>query len=101
VDDARARAACVTYLQNWMVFFYPERLDLFKEAEELAKSLGGELQIPRFSWKYAWIEKMFGRSQAKRAQVMLPRIKWSVIRSLDKALYQIEGRKPEESLLRS
>jgi len=100
VDDARARAACVAYLQNWMVLFYPERLDLFREAEELAMSLGGELQIPRFSWKYAWIEKMFGRSQAKRVQVMLPRIKWSVIRSLDKVLYQMEGRKSEESLLR-
>jgi len=100
-DDARARAACVTYLQNWMVFFYPERLDLFREAAELGKSLGGELRIPQFSWKYAWIEKMFGRSHAKRAQVMLPRIKWSVIRSLDKALYQMEGRKHEENFQRS
>ncbi|MGA8408559.1 MAG: glycosyltransferase [Candidatus Acidiferrales bacterium] len=98
VDDARARAACVTYLQNWMVFFYPERLDLFREAEELAKSLGGELQIPRFSWKYSWIETMFGRSQAKRAQVMLPRMKWSVVRAWDKTLLRIENRKLADSL---
>jgi glycosyltransferase involved in cell wall biosynthesis len=97
-DDARARAACVTYLQNWMVFFYPERLDLFEEAEDLAKSLGGELQIPRFSWKYSWIETMFGRTQAKRAQVMLPRMKWSVIRAWDKTLFRIENRKLADSL---
>jgi len=88
----------VTYLQNWMVFFYPERLDLFQEAADLAKSLGGELNIPRFSWKYAWIEKMFGRSQAKRAQVMLPRIKWSLVRGWDKTLLRLENRKLADSL---
>lgn len=98
VDGARARAACVTYLQNWMVFFYPERLDLFQEAADLAKSLGGELHIPRFSWKYAWIEKIFGRSQAKRAQVMLPRIKWSLVRGWDKTLFRLENRKLAGSL---
>ncbi|MGA8022837.1 MAG: glycosyltransferase [Candidatus Acidiferrales bacterium] len=98
MDDARARAACVTYLQNWMGCFYPERMDLFREAEELAKSLGGELQIPRFSWKYSWIETMFGRSQAKRAQVMLPRMKWSVVRAWDKTLFRIENRKLADSL---
>lgn len=98
VDDARARAGCVTYLQNWMVFFYPQRLDLFKEAEDLAKSLGGELQIPRFSWKYSWIETMFGRSQARRAQVMLPRMKWSIVRAWDKTLLRLENRKLADSL---
>ena len=97
-DDARARAACVTYLQNWMVFFYPERLDLFQEAADLAKSLGGKLDTPRFSWKYGWIEKMFGRSQARRAQVMLPRIKWSLVRGWDKTLFHLENRKLADSL---
>jgi len=92
-DDERARAACVTYLQNWMVFFYPERLDLFGEAQELAKSLGGELRVPPLSWKYSWIETLFGRSKARRAQVLLPQIKWSVIRSWDKALSQVQRRR--------
>lgn len=92
-DDQRARAACVTYLQNWMVFFYPERLDLFHEAQELAESLGGGLSVPPLSWKYAWIDALFGRSKAKRAQVLLPRIKWSLIRRLDKTLSQIQGRR--------
>lgn len=98
VDDTRARAACVTYLQNWMVFFYPERLDLFQEAAGLAKSLGGELHVPRFSWKYAWIEKMFGRAMAKRAQVTLPRMKWSLVRGWDKTLFRLENRKLADSL---
>jgi hypothetical protein len=92
-DDQRARAACVTYLQNWMVSFYPERLDLFLEAQELATSLGGGLRVPRLSWKYAWIDRLFGRSKAKRAQDLLAGIKWSVIRKWDKALSQIDSRR--------
>ncbi|HEY1805454.1 MAG TPA: glycosyltransferase [Terracidiphilus sp.] len=99
VDDDRARAACCTYIQNWAGIFYPERMDIFGQAEELVKSLGGELRIPQLSWKYSWIDAMFGRPQAKRAQTMLPRIKWALIRRLDKALYQMDGRKLDESLL--
>jgi glycosyltransferase involved in cell wall biosynthesis len=100
VDDERARAACVTYIQNWMMFFYPERLDIFREAEELAKGLGGELKIPSMSWKYSWIDAIFGRSQAKRAQVVLPRIKWSVVRGWDKTLLRLENRNVAESISR-
>jgi len=92
-DDQRARAACVTYLQNWMVNFYPERLDLFHEAQELARSLDGELTVPPLSWKYSWIDTLFGRSKAKRAQVLLPGIKWSLVRTWDKALSQVQNRR--------
>jgi len=59
-DSERVRTACVKFLQNWMVFFYPERLDIFRQAEDLAWKLGGELQVPRLSWKYSWIKMLFG-----------------------------------------
>jgi glycosyltransferase involved in cell wall biosynthesis len=92
-DDRRAKAACVTYLQNWMNFFYPERMDIFQEAQQLAKSLGGELKVPPLSWKYSWIDGLFGRPLAKRAQVLLPGLKWSLIRKWDKALSRAQGEK--------
>ena len=98
VDDARARAACVTYLQNWMFFFYPERADIFEQARALAKSLDGDLKVPILSWKYSWIDSIFGRAQARRAQVMLPRLKWSLVREVDKAMKRIENRNIVESL---
>jgi len=97
-DSPRVRDACVTYLQNWLFFFYPNRPDLVKQAEELAASLGGKLHPPALSWKYAWIAAIVGRQQAKRAQIVLPRIKWSLIRRWDKALFQIEARKLESFL---
>ena len=91
-DSPRARAACVTYLQNWMTFFHPERMDIFKQAEELARSLGGQLLIPPLSWKYSWIDAAFGRHMARRAQAYLPRLRWSVVRSWDRALFLLENR---------
>lgn len=92
-DSARARAACVTYLQNWLVYFYPERLDLVQQAEELAKELGGHLSIPQLSWKYSWIDNIFGRKLAKRAQTVLPNVRWSFERFCDRTLFRIENRR--------
>ena len=93
VDDSeRARAACVRYLQNWMVYFYPERKDLFVRAQELARTLGGELGVPKLSWKYSWIRRAFGWSLARRAQMLMPRLRWSLQQSWDKTALQLESR---------
>ena len=90
-DSARTRAACVRYLQTWLPSFYPECPEIVEQAARLAASLGGRLEIPPpLSWKYAWIDKGFGRSLAKRAQIVLPRWKWSVIRSVDKTLARLD-----------
>jgi glycosyltransferase involved in cell wall biosynthesis len=91
-DSDRVRAACVTYLQNWLINFYPERLDIVKELEKLALSLGGRLEPPRLRWKYAWIKPLFGWSQAKKAQLVLPQLRASLLRSWDKAMYRLENR---------
>ena len=92
-DSQKVRDVCVTYLQNWLPEFYPDRPDLVSKAEEMAVSLGGKLETPALSWKYSWIASLFGRQQAKRAWVVLPRIKWSLIRRWDKALFELEHRK--------
>jgi glycosyltransferase involved in cell wall biosynthesis len=89
-DSARVRAACVAYLQTWLVYFYPERLDIVKRAEDLAVELGGRLEIPRFSWKYAWLDKVAGPNLAKRGQVAARKAKWSAMRSLDRILLGAE-----------
>jgi hypothetical protein len=99
-DSPRVREACVTYLQNWVQFFYPDRPDLVMKAEQMAAILGGKLQLPRLSWKTLWISALFGRQQVRRAQVVLSRFKWSMIRSWDKILFRIEGRKFGESIVR-
>jgi glycosyltransferase involved in cell wall biosynthesis len=92
----RVRAACLLYLQNWLPAFYPNRPDLVQEAQQLAASLGGRLFLPKASWKYAWIEKLFGFAAAKHVQLYYNRAKFSAIGAWDKMMYSLErnGRLP-------
>jgi GT2 family glycosyltransferase len=90
-DSARVRAACMTFLQNWLINFYPERPDIVGELEKLAGRLGGRLEVPRLRWKYAWIKPLFGWSSAKHAQLVLPQLKASLMRSWDRAMCRLES----------
>jgi len=89
-DSDRVRAACVTYLQTWLPNFYPNRPDLVQEAQQLAANLGGRLSLPKASWKYAWIQKVFGFAAAKHAQLYYNRGKSSALRAWDRMMYSFE-----------
>jgi hypothetical protein len=90
-DDARVRAACVTYLQNWLVNFYPHRMDLVQQAQQLAAELGGKLNPPELSWKYRWLQKTFGWGAARAAQVNYNEWKASALRSWDWLMFRVQG----------
>lgn len=89
-ESERVRAACLTYMRNWLDSFYPERPDLIAELQSLAQDLGGQLEPPRLRWKYAWMEPFFGYKAAKSAQMMLPQIRSILSRRWDKILYDME-----------
>ena len=92
-DSERVRTACVRYLQTWLPCFYPQRPDIVRMAEQMAQNLGGQLEIPRSSWKFAWIRAVLGAEVAKRVQTTLYGWKCSVVKSWDKALFRVESRK--------
>jgi len=83
-DSARARAACVTYLQTSLIVFYPERPDLVTLAQEMAASLGGHLEIPQYKQSYVWINKLFGWRVARQTQRRFQRIRWWFLRACDR-----------------
>ena len=89
-DSERTRAACVTYLGNWLNYFSPARPDIIAQAQQLAVTLGGKVELPGVRPKYKGIEKLFGRPAANRAQVLLPNLKTSLLRSWDKAMFHLE-----------
>jgi glycosyltransferase involved in cell wall biosynthesis len=91
-DNERVRKSCLAYMQNYLQDFYPERPDLIAELQALAAQLGGVLNIPRLRRKYAWMEPIFGAKVAKSAQIVLPQVKASLLRSWDKAMYRLENR---------
>jgi hypothetical protein len=90
-DSERVRAACLTYLQDSLLSFYPERLDIVEHADQLAATLGGQLTPPTLTWKYAWIQRAFGWHLAKRATIVMPRSRWSVVQSWDRMLSRFDS----------
>jgi hypothetical protein len=89
-ESDRVRTACMTYMQNWLHCFYPERPDLVAELQKMAADFGCRLEEPRLHWKYAWIKPLFGWGPAKAAQIALLQFKSSLMRSWDKAMYSLE-----------
>jgi glycosyltransferase involved in cell wall biosynthesis len=92
-ESDRARAACIRYLQDYLILFYPQRPDIVEQMRKTAKHLGGQLHSPQLPWKYSWIKELFGWDLAKRTQLFLPKMRWSLVRFWDKALFRIEKRK--------
>ena len=86
-ESARVQKACLAFMQNLYVNFYPERPDLMAELQALARELGGRLKEPGLGWKYAWIKPILGFNAAKLAQMTLPLLKASLLRRWDKAMY--------------
>ncbi len=91
-DSRRVRHACVEYLRDSLIYFYPEKSHIVRHAEQIADELGCELGLPSLSWKYEWIENLFGWHLVKPAQEMVRRFRWTLERHLDKALFLIERR---------
>ena len=97
-DSPRTRAACVKYLQNWLVYFHPERPDIVRQAVQVAFALGGKLEAPRLSWKYSWMVPLFGRGLTYRAQVFLQQFRSDLQRFLDKVLLHLDRRRVGDNL---
>jgi glycosyltransferase involved in cell wall biosynthesis len=92
-ESERVRHACLSYMQTWFDVFYPDRVDLMTELQNLAAQLHGRLEVPKLRWKYAWIRPILGWKVAKHAQMALPQVKTSLARSWDKAMYRLEIRR--------
>ena len=90
-ESPRSRAACVRLLQNWLGYFYALRPDIVRQAEQLSAELGGRLEEPRLSPKYAWIKALFGWGKATRAQLLMTRLRWTMKRWWDGAFGVFDG----------
>jgi glycosyltransferase involved in cell wall biosynthesis len=89
-DSLQTRTACLTYLKNWLGYFYPERPDIVGQAQQLAATLGGRLDLPQLRSKYAWIGNFFGRPIANRVQTFMPNVKTILTMSWDKTMHHFE-----------
>ena len=90
-DSENVRKACLSYLRNWYLVFYPERPDLIAELQSMAKELNEQLEVPRLRWKYAWMKPVVGWKVAKWAQTAFPLMRIALVTDWDKAMYRLEA----------
>jgi hypothetical protein len=95
-DSPRSRAACVTYLQNCIVLFYPERADLISRAQELAGEFGGHLERPTLPRKFGWASGLVGARAAWQMQREFSGFRWWLVGNWDKLLCRLSGAHHEQ-----
>ena len=85
-NSERTRRVCIQKLQTGFIRFYPEQMDLVRQTEEIAASLGTKLRKPKLSWKYVWIQKLFGWTAAKNFRTWSRRCRSNTVRICDRAI---------------
>jgi glycosyltransferase involved in cell wall biosynthesis len=98
-DGERTRRACITYLRTWLGHFHPNRPDIVSRAQALARELGGELELPRLSWKYDWIRRTLGWDAAKLVQLRYNERKSQVLSAWDEVMFRLQGARVDPSRL--
>jgi O-antigen/teichoic acid export membrane protein/glycosyltransferase involved in cell wall biosynthesis len=92
-DNPEVRAACLQYLRDSLIYFYPEQTRILEQARNLAGELGEPLGVPFASWKYSWAVRLFGWETAKMFQHRIRRIRWRMAKQIDYLLFRLGGRK--------
>jgi O-antigen/teichoic acid export membrane protein/glycosyltransferase involved in cell wall biosynthesis len=92
-DTETTRAACLQYLRDSLIYFYPEKPHIVRQANQLATELGEPLGVPELSWKYSWIERLMGWVVVKPVQSVLRRVRWRLAKRLDHLLFRLDSRK--------
>lgn len=99
-DSPRVNRACLAFLRDSLIYFYPERRHIVQRAQQMAAEFGYELDAPELPWKYSWIASLLGWQLVKPTQQVLRKIRWTAARHLDKALFMMESRNPGEITVR-
>lgn len=90
-ESARVHRACLNYLRNSLIHFYPERPDIVEQAQKLSLEMGEPLGVPELSWKYSWMRSVFGWNVAKRGQIFSRKNRWRFEKMWDRMLFYAEN----------
>jgi O-antigen/teichoic acid export membrane protein/glycosyltransferase involved in cell wall biosynthesis len=90
-ESERVHAACLQFMRDSLIYFYPESAEIVQEMEQVSAEFGEPLGVPGLSWKYLWIEKLFGWHFTKQAQRAARKCRWSLKRSYDALLMRAQN----------
>ena len=66
-DSEKSRAACVAFLQNRLIYFYPDSPYIVQLMSDLAEELGGVIRPPALKLQYRYMKAVFGWSATKQS----------------------------------
>jgi glycosyltransferase involved in cell wall biosynthesis len=92
-DSDRSRKACVTFIHNRLIYYYPDRREMLAELEAMAKELGGTLSTPPLSSKFELVRKLFGWKMAVWATFCLPNVRTFAVKTWDKLMFDLSPNK--------
>ena len=87
-DSERSRSACVTFLRNRLIYFYPEHRNWFSECMPWRKSLAEPCRSA-LGRKYDAIRSYLGWRMAKRSQTIVGSSKVWASRNWDKLMSKL------------
>jgi hypothetical protein len=89
-DTERTRSSALRYLQANLIYFYPDEPELLAEVLDLARQLGGDLSLPKFSNKYGMVTTTLGLTYTKWVASTVRGIKQHALMNADKLLSKFE-----------
>lgn len=92
-DTERTKDACLKYLQRSVLDYFPGNPDMADKAATLAQKIGGVLIKPDVGWKLRAAERVLGWEKALLLRGIASRMKISVIKSVDKFIYDFNRQK--------
>jgi len=88
-DSERSRSACVTFLRNRLIYFYPEHQEMVQRMCAVAGELGEILSEPPSLGKYDAIRSFLGWRFAQKSQTMIAKSRNSALRNWDRFMYKL------------
>jgi glycosyltransferase involved in cell wall biosynthesis len=73
-DSERTKKACLKFLHNRLLYFYPDKQNILNKCENIAQELGGHLLPLKVSWELFILKKIFGWKIAK----YIKKIAWKI-----------------------
>jgi glycosyltransferase involved in cell wall biosynthesis len=86
-NSERTKAACLRYLQNRIMDFYPGQPEVIQKVNQLAQEFNTNIVAPKVSLKFSLIKKLFGLKTASKMKSFVWGAEVITRKNLDRLMY--------------
>ncbi len=93
-DSEKTRAACLKFLHNKLLFFYPDKQEILIKINNLADVLGGTISCPPESRKFSVVRRIAGWKLAKKIKNTAWKAEILTRKKFDELLHLVSKKTP-------